>query len=219
MHPDVTAAVPGICPICRMDLEPVVSAGASPPTVGRSVFQTYDFVRRRGFGPDVHAPAWVERDGAVTAVLYNDELSAMTPETRGAFSPSATPSASVEVRLAPEPAEAWDSSTSRVHFRVVTTGPPPAPDGIGWVRLAAKREVVVVPSSAVLEADDSPYVLVASPNGRTLGKRPIEVGRVFGGMAVVVSGLHLQERVLVRSAFFLDAERRMRREEALELAP
>jgi hypothetical protein len=41
----------------------------------------------------------------------------------------------------------------------------------------------------------------------------------LGGLAVVLSGLRYQERVLVRSAFFLDAERRLHREAAIELIP
>jgi hypothetical protein len=219
MHPDVTSATPGICPICRMDLEPVASGGDAPPAISRSTFQTYDFVRRRGFAPDVRAPAWVDRDGAVMAILYRDELAAMTHSTRAIFSSVAAPSASVEVRIALESAEPWDAATSRVRFEPVAADRAPAPDGIGWVRLADRREVHVVPSSAVLEGAEGPYVLVASPSGRTLAKRPIEVGRVFGGMAVVLSGLRLQERVLVRGAFFLDAERRLHRETAVELSP
>jgi hypothetical protein len=219
MHPDVTAAEPGICPICRMELEHVAPVGGAPPTIGRSTFQTYDFVRRRGFGPDVHAPAWVEQDGTVIAVLYEDERMAIAPDTRGVFSPSAAPNDSVEVRPALEPAEPWDRSTSRVRFEVVAPERRPPKNAIGWVRLAAKREIQVVPSSAVLEGAEGPYVLVPSPNGRSLTKRPIDVGRVFGGIAVVLSGLRLQERVLVRGAFFLDAERRLHREAALELAP
>jgi multidrug efflux pump subunit AcrA (membrane-fusion protein) len=88
------------------------------------------------------------------------------------------------------------------------------------VRLAARRlEVLVIPSSAILEAAEGPYVLVAATNGRTLTKRPIEIGRVLGGSAVVLSGLRLQERILVRSAFFVDAERRLRREAFVELNP
>jgi multidrug efflux pump subunit AcrA (membrane-fusion protein) len=79
--------------------------------------------------------------------------------------------------------------------------------------------VLVVPYAAVLESSEGPYVLVASTDGRTLTQRRVEIGRVLGGLAVVLSGLHVQERVLVRSAFFVDAERRLYRQAAVELTP
>jgi hypothetical protein len=52
-----------------------------------------------------------------------------------------------------------------------------------------------------------------------LTKRPVQIGRVFGGVAAVLSGLRSSERVLIRSAFFLDAERRLRQKTALEVTP
>ena len=128
----------------------------------------------------------------------------------------------MEVDPLSEPPSPWDRSTSRVRFRVVPhpKAPPPPPGEVGWVRLApSKLQLQVVPYSAVLEAADGPYVLVASADGRTLTKRSVEIGRVLGGVAVVLSGLRNQERILVRSAFFVDAERRLHREAAIELAP
>jgi hypothetical protein len=61
-------------------------------------------------------------------------------------------------------------------------------------------------------------VLVSSPEGR-LTVRPVEIGRVLGDYAIVLSGVRLQERVSVRGAFLLDAERRLRRELTLEMIP
>jgi hypothetical protein len=224
MHPDVIAAEPGLCPICRMELEPVSVSGpgAHSATVNASTFHAYDYVRRRGLGQDLRAPAWVEGDGVIAALLYKDEIATLTPEEGAVFAPSTAPSAGVEVYRAPEQPTPWDRSTSRVRFRVTQhpMAAAPRPGEIGWVRLAPKRlEPLVVPYSAVLEAAEGPYVLVASADGRTLSKRPVEIGRVLGGTAVVLSGLRQHERVLVRSAFFLDAERRLRREAAIELTP
>jgi hypothetical protein len=217
MHPEVTAAAPGECPICRMDLEPLGAAMARPAAINPSAFQTYEFVRRRGFGQGVRAPAWVEDDGSVIAVLYRDEIEGLDRQDHGSFSPSATPEALVPVRRDPRPAETWDRSTSRVRFRAdgVTQ---PRPGDVGWVRLPAmRRELEVVPRSAVLESEEGPYVLVSSPEGR-LTVRPLEIGRVLGDHAIVVSGLRLQERVSVRGAFMLDVERRLRGQ-ALEMVP
>jgi hypothetical protein len=47
MHPEVRAIAPGSCPICGMDLEPL--GAAAPAAVRPSAFQTYEYVRRRGF--------------------------------------------------------------------------------------------------------------------------------------------------------------------------
>ena len=229
MHPEVTSAGPGECPICRMELEPVGGREAQPaagaatatgPSGGSPNSQYYDIMRRRVFQQDVRAPAWVEDDGAISAVLYKDELATLAPEERGVFAPSAAPGAGVAIHLTTEPPAPWDRSTSRVRFRVDGPEPPVQRGEIGWVRLSTRRrEVQVIPYSAVLQSAEGPYVLIASQDGRRLTKRPLEIGRVFGGLAVVLSGLHNRERVLIRSAFFYDAERRLRREASLEVTP
>jgi hypothetical protein len=217
MHPDVTSKTAGTCPICRMELEPLVDT--SSPAIRTSPFQTYDYVRRRGFGQGVRAPAWVGDDGIVVAVLYDDELEGLEPGARGSFSPSASPAALVPLRMQATAPERWDRSTSHVRFQVEATSAPLPAGDVGWVRLPTqRRELEVVPQSSVLESSEGPYVLVTSPNGR-LNRRPIEVGRVLGDFAIVLSGLRLQERVSVRSAFVLDAERRLRRESSLEVLP
>jgi hypothetical protein len=216
MHPDVTAASPGTCPICNMDLEPL--GAAHPGAINPSAFQTYDFVRRRGFGQGVRAPAWVEDDGSVVAIVYDDEIEGLDRQGRGSFSPSSAPGDVVAVEREPVTPEPWDRSTSRVRFRAEAT-PGPRPGDVGWVRLPAmRRELEVVPRGAVLESDRGPYVLVSSPEQR-LAVRPVEIGRVLGDYAVVLSGLRLQERVSVRGAPLLDAERRLRRETSLEVVP
>jgi hypothetical protein len=222
MHAEVTSAVPGVCPICRMDLEPVNTSASGTPsnTVKASTYQTYDTARRRAYGPDMRAPAWVDGEGGgVTAVLYNDELASRVPEQRAVFSPSSAPGSSVEVRATAESPEPWDRSTSRVHFRADATTHL-HPDEVGWLRLAVRPpEPPVIPSSAILEGPDGPYVLVASSDARTLTKRPVKIGRSFGGVAAVLSGLSSTERVLIGSAFFVDAERRLRRQTTIEITP
>jgi hypothetical protein len=69
--------------------------------------------------------------------------------------------------------------------------------------------MLVVPSSAVLESSDGPYVLAYSPADRTFTKRPVETGKVFTGFTAVVSGLREREVIVAMNAFFFDAERRM----------
>ena len=221
MHPEVTSAEPGACPICRMELEAVnadTSAEASS-AVRSSTYQSYDMARSRAYGPNTPAPAWVAEDGTVVAMLYADEMAPGGAEQRGAFISPSTPAAGVGVHSTTGPPEPWDRSTSRVHFQVDSAAPL-RPGDVGWLKLAVRqREAPVVPAAAVLEGADGPYVLVASANGRTLTRRPVRVGRVFGGMAAVLSGLRASERVLIRGAFFVDAERRLRREATIEVAP
>jgi multidrug efflux pump subunit AcrA (membrane-fusion protein) len=72
------------------------------------------------------------------------------------------------------------------------------------------RQLSVVPASAILRSRDGPYVLVDAGDPRALEKRCVELGRIFGTVAVVLAGVHTGERVLVRNAFFFDAERRLR---------
>ncbi len=219
MHPEIVAAGPGTCPICRMDLESI-GAGGRSGGVSHSTFQAYDYVRRRGLGQDLHAPAWIDVDGTVVATLYGDELAALAQGARWVFSPSTSPGARIEVRPTSDLPKVWDRSTSQVRFRVDAPAPAPQPGEVGWLRVGVQRlEVLVVPDAAVLESADGPYVLVASADGRSLARRAVEIGRVLGGLAVVVSGLRIQERVLVRGAFFVDAERRLRRQAAIELTP
>jgi hypothetical protein len=82
------------------------------------------------------------------------------------------------------------------------------------------RQVVGVAASAVLQSPEGPYVLAWSGHGYTFVKRPIEIGETFfkHGLAVVLSGLQPNDRVIARSTFFVDADRRLgdAREIALE---
>lgn len=219
MHAEITSSAPGECPICRMELELEAAPGAGP-SFNPSTYQTYDFVRRRGFGQDVHAPAWVDESGEVVATVYADEAAALDPDAPGDFSPAAAPDHRAAVHLVRAMTARWDASTDRVRFRLDEGEAAPAPGAVGWVRIRARRrDLEVVPYSAVLESTEGPYVLVASREGHAVTRRAVEVGRVIGGQAIVTSGLRVGERILVRSAFFVDAERRLHDEATVELPP
>jgi hypothetical protein len=216
MHPEVTSRSPSVCPVCRMALEPARPAAPEPPPP-----EAFDRVRRRSFGQDVVAPARLDDDGVVVASLYPDELSVLSPRESAVFLESTAPDAPrVTVEGTSDPPAPWDRSTARVRFTIAAHAPHLAPGTSGWVRIAgARRDLLVMPSSAVLEGVDGPYVLVASTDGKTLTRHSVELGRVVGGLAYVISGVAAQERVLVRNTFFVDAERRLHPEAAAVALP
>ena len=223
MHPEVRSAAPGPCPICRMDLEPVAQGGGA---IRASSYQSYDVARLRGMGPDAPAPAWCDDDGTISAVFYDDELEGVVAGARAHFSSSAAPDAPIEVRAIAGSPAAWDPSTARLRFRpvdataVAEVAPRAGGPRVGWIRWVDKgREVPVIATSAILHALEGPYVLVASADGKTLSRRPVRIGKTFGGLSFVLAGLGPHDRVLTRSAFFLDAERRLQQTPAIEMAP
>lgn len=232
MHPDVTSNAPGVCPICRMDLEARETTGTATPQgsgVHASSYMYFDIPRRRGMGPGTPDPARIDERGDIVAVLYDDELQGLPARARAKFVMTAGEGPEIPVRAADTAPEPWDASTSILRFRPdrsadrtdARTSPAPAslPEGsLGWLVLVDRgREPPLVPASALLEDGRGFYVLVASA-GR-IGKRAVHVGKVFGGMAFVLSGLGPRDSVLTRSAFFVDAERQMSGQTAIGLEP
>ncbi len=214
MHRQVTAAAPGECPICGMALQELAPAAPPPSKAGDGLgprqYGIVDVARRRTLSPEVRAPAWFQGGRVVQALLLEDELATLSPGERGAFRPAAAPALSVPLRLADRPSAPWDASTSKVEFQLDARTPALRPGMVGWVELPARpRAVLVVPSTAVLQSGEGPYVLAQSPDGRHLARRPVRIGRTAAGLAVVVAGLTEGERVAVRGAFFLDAEQRL----------
>lgn len=214
MHREVTAASPGSCPICGMEL---TSIGVSRPAIAPSTVAplhlptgAVDTAHRRVFSFPVTAPAAVRDDGRVEAVLYDDDLAALMPGEQGVFRPSAAPAVRVAVSLTDGPAVPWDAATSRVAFGP-GRGTPALPAGtVGWLELPERsRAALVVPSSAIVETPGGSQVLVLPPGATRFERRPVKLGKMPIGLAVVLSGLREDERVAVRSAFFLDAELRL----------
>jgi Heavy metal binding domain len=218
MHPEVTRAGPGDCPICRMALVRVDQSrpgSASPPPASPEAERlqegTYT-VRQVVFTESVRAPAWVEAPDLVLAHVYNDELTGLEAGARGVFSPTASPTIITEARLSAEPRSPWDCCTSRIHAKVDARSTPALRRGAtGWLRFGGHvRRALLVPSSAVLQSPEGPYVLAQEADGRNYQRRAVVLGKVFFGNAVVLSGLREGEAVAVDDLFFLDAERRLR---------
>jgi hypothetical protein len=227
MHPEVVSSTPGDCPICGMALVRVTESAqgeahtpASREGIGRA--------ERRVFAEQVRAAAWVGADDVGSAVLHRDDLVGLSPGEHALFFGGAAPSMGLDAHLLPEPPSPVDASTVTVRFRLdpgASAAPPlPGPRDVGSLQIAARpRELLVVPSSAVLYSAQGPYVLAApaSEQDETFTKRRVEIGRILdsgyvGGLAgevgaiVILSGLAPGERVIAANTFFVDAERRLR---------
>jgi hypothetical protein len=143
MHPEVTAAAPGQCPICRMALEPVSRDPAAGATGRREMaamadltavenvrkHKIFDFVRRRSLlfnVRELRGPAWVDGDRVITALLYNDQIDALAADEPASLSLTENPKTVFAVRRTADAVVAWDRSTSRVRFRL-DTGPAGRP--------------------------------------------------------------------------------------------
>jgi hypothetical protein len=228
MHPEVRAAQPGQCPICRMALEPVrTAAGSDRPGRGGMAgmadmtavdnvrkHKILEYVRLRSLLPntrDLRGPAVVDADGIVDGLFYTDQIAVMAAGEAGTFALAGFPDAPLAVRRVDGPAQDWDGSTSRVRFRLEKPGARLEPGRVGWIELTPRpRQVLGVPATAILQGPEGPYVLVRGA-GAGFEKRSITVGETFAkqGFAVVLSGLSVNERVVGKAAFFLDADRRL----------
>jgi hypothetical protein len=218
MHPQITANAPGRCPLCGMALEPKRARPRPSSPDAETVMLPPQMSAARDVGTvvripvprEMRAPAFVEASDTVVALVYADELALLAPGETGIFH-SAPPgdTAAVAVSQIDEPPRRWDASTSLARFRLGhdvsrTVGET------GWVQFAPRNhEGLVIPRGAVLDGPAGPYVLTASPDGRTFTRRPIQLGRSMANAAVVVGGLHEGERFLQQTPIFVDTERRL----------
>jgi hypothetical protein len=222
MHPEVVSRVPGECPICRMAL---ARAGADKGTTAIERSGTVDTVAKRVVSQIVRAPAWLAADGTVTAVLHKDDLIGIAPGERGLFFGTVSAGEGTPVHLSSAPPVPWDAATVQLRFAVEHPGathPTPQRQDTGWLQVSSRpRELLVVPSSAVLYSGTGAYVLAAAAGSHTFTRRDVELGRILDsgygaglvddrfGTIVVLSGLKEGEQVIGGDAFFLDAERRL----------
>ena len=228
MHPEARATEPGVCPICGMKLEGTGCATTGPERNLPGIadleavenvrrHNIIDFVRRRsllGSQRELRAPAWIDDHGMVTALFYDDQIAALGPDERGSFVPTQTPQASLSVRRTLEPPLRWDRSTSGLRFRFDVGSAAAEAGQVGWLSLAPRpRQVLTVPASAVLQSPEGPYVLMAIGDYRFV-KQSIEIGATYlkEGFATVLSGVRVNDRVVARATFFVDADRRLRSE-------
>jgi hypothetical protein len=210
MHPEVRSGEQGQCPICRMALEPRGREERAPADTlaveNVRKHRILDVVRKRALlfpVQELRGPAFVDRDGAVTATFYDDQIAVIAEGEEAVFSPAAAPAQSFRLRRTRDAVARWDASTSRIRFSGLRLKPGTA----GWLSLPRKpREVLALPASAIVNSPEGPYVLTAG-----FEKRPVEIGETFvkQGFAVLLSGLEPHERVVSRATFFLDAGRKL----------
>jgi multidrug efflux pump subunit AcrA (membrane-fusion protein) len=172
------------------------------------------------------APAAMETDAAGTAFVHRDQL-ALLRDQPGATFVAAIPAPGgradadadaaaeagggrpVELDAAGAPSPAADRALRSIGFRLRRPGGLRAGQ-VGWLAFdPGAHPALVVPYAAVLQSPAGPYVLVVSDDRRAFTKRPIELGPVVSGFAVVLSGVREGERVVAANASFLDAERRL----------
>ncbi len=210
MHREVRAAAAGACPLCGMDLEPLVdrsdaflSAAAAHPEIGSAMAQ------RLLYSAELRAPARVVAPGVVEAHVNRDEVAIFAHEDGAAFAPGASPAVRAEVRAIDGAAALWDETTSALRFSFAGRADLPVGTA-GWVSCpSSPRPALMMPAGGVLQSSGGAYVVVLGDRG-SFEKRPIEMGKVLNRNAFVVSGLAEHERVAVNAAFPLDAERRSR---------
>jgi hypothetical protein len=215
MHPEVRSERASDCPVCGMALQALQPEALAPaPENLADSPASRSYVKpavQHVFSQAIEAPAWLDEQGLVQALFYNDELAALT-EQRQPSARFGLGGPLLALSLTPEPPVAWDEATSRVTFQFRGPGGArPRPKSVGRVLLpAARRASLVVPDDALLELDDGPYVLVRGADSGGFEKRPLRIGKTQYDMVTVVSGLSGHEPVVVRNTFLLDAERRFR---------
>ncbi len=136
MHPDVTSATPGECPICRMALERQAAgaagkaggAAAEPPslTLPRKIklagFDSVSRVKQFESSFDMRAWAWAESRDVGVALYPRDQAAMLKPGEDGLFEPESGPRGpnphGIKVHLAEQAPEPWDATTALVRFRL-----------------------------------------------------------------------------------------------------
>jgi heavy metal-binding protein len=212
MHPDLRRSGPGDCPMCGMALVPIApvthasrAGGGSRPMLPPGALEP---AHRRVLAERRSVPAWVDVRRKVQALVPAEEASHLPVGEPAEFRASGDRVA-FELKRIAEDVAPWDEATSRVTFEP-TAGAVLSPGTVGWLGLSDRpRAAIILPSSAVLLSEEGPAVLVSVRAGTALERRPVRLGAAPDGLAVVVSGVEENERVVVHGAFFLDAERRL----------
>jgi len=227
MHPAVTSAAPGDCPICRMALERQAAGfggqAAEPASLtlphGMKLagFDSVSRVKQFESSFDMRAWAWADDHDVGRALYPRDQAALLKPDEEGLFLPQSGPRGpmphGIKVRFTDQAPEAWDASMVLVRFRLDGhAGAELVPKEIGSVKFATRlREGLVVKESAVIQSPEGPYVLIASEDRKTVTKRPVQIGAILYEYADIVGGAREDEYAVALHTFALDTERRLGR--------
>jgi hypothetical protein len=234
MHPAMTSATPGECPICRMALErqaasgPVGQAGApaEPPSltlrpgIRLAGFDSVSRVKKFESAFTMRTWAWAESRDVGVALYPRDQAEMLKPGEEGLFEPESGPRGphphGIKVRVADRAAEPWDAATVLIRFRLDRqAGAELTPNEIGSVKFGTRlRNGLVVRESAIIQSPEGPYVLIASQDRRTFTKRPVQIGSILYDYGHVVGGAREDEYAVAQHTFVLDTERRLGRRSA-----
>jgi len=235
MHPAVTSATPGECPICRMALERQVpgpgiadkgGTSAEPKSLtlaqGKRLagFDSVSRVKQFESSFDMRAWAWAESRDLGVALYPRDWAEMLKPGEEGQFEPESGPRGpnphGIKVHFSERAAEPWDDSTVLVRFRLDDhAGAVLEPKEIGSVKFALRlRNGLVVKQSSIIQSPEGPYVLIASADRRTFTKRPVQIGATMYDYADVIGGAREDEYAVALHTFALDTERRLGRRAA-----
>jgi cobalt-zinc-cadmium efflux system membrane fusion protein len=104
-----------------------------------------------------------------------------------------------------------DQSTRTVKARIEVSNPgrklKPEMFATAELMLPAQSDpVLTVPEDALQEVDGKKVLFIADDTGGEFKPRPVEVGRIAGGMVEIVSGLKEGERYAVKGSFILKSE-------------
>lgn len=234
MHPSVTSPAQADCPICGMPLVPATRRSSSDatslagkrqspealwlpsqPQVPHAYRPMVGAIREITVTIAPHLPAVVSAvtgtDMRLVAVVHPEELASLLRNEAGRFTPSIAGGRATAIRLSLDASEERDDGMALVRFRVERSDARLRPGTPGWIDLPGRRRMVlVIPTSALIESPDGPYILASSADRQTFTKRPVVVGSSLSYYTILLSGAQVGDLVVVMEAFFLNAELRLR---------
>ena len=73
-----------------------------------------------------------------------------------------------------------------------------------YIITGGESAAIAVPDTAVVYEADTARVWVANEAGKTLGIRPIRIGRISNGMVEVLDGLDVDDKIVTQGSLFID---------------
>ncbi|HEY8966332.1 MAG TPA: heavy metal-binding domain-containing protein [Candidatus Methylacidiphilales bacterium] len=221
MHPSVRSDDPkGSCPICGMNLVPVLKGEASndagprtlriDPDQARLLGLTSAALAYREAAREIGVPGAAASGSRVEASLFEGDAAAVAPGQAGSAAFEALPGLRFPGRVA-RVGKAADPATHRIALGFVLDRPDARvrPGLAGTVRLAVPLgRRLVAPTAAVLPTGERHVVLVDLGNGE-YEPRYVEVGAALADGWEIVSGAREGERLVTAANYLVEAQARI----------